>query len=100
MGERIGGRQKGTPNKFTKAVKECFIEAFNELQKDPDANLATWGKRNPADFYRIAAKLIPQQTELSGIDGKAIEIAPNYNFESVPTEELEQIESILSKAKK
>ncbi len=62
--EKKGGRQKGTPNKITKTVKETVLAAFNDLQSDPTVNLITWGKANPKDFYIIAAKLIP--TELSG----------------------------------
>lgn len=99
-GKKTGGRVKGSVNKVHRAIKEVLQEAFDHLQTTPHANLKTWGENNPADFYRIAAKLIPQQTEVSGINGRAIEIAPNYNFDNLPTQELEQIESILSKAKK
>ncbi len=28
---KTGGRKKGTPNKVTKEVKECIIEAFHEV---------------------------------------------------------------------
>jgi len=59
-----GGRPKGAQNKLTKTVKETVLAAFNELQKDPKANIITWGRENPRDFYQIAAKLIP--TELTG----------------------------------
>jgi hypothetical protein len=34
------------------------------LQGDPVVNIKEWGKKNPKDFYNIAAKLIP--TEISG----------------------------------
>ena len=54
-----GGSRKGSPNKLTKSVKEVFEIAFNELQSDKNANLATWAKENTTDFYRLAAKLIP-----------------------------------------
>lgn len=54
-----GGSRKGSPNKLTKSVKEAFEIAFNELQSDKNANLATWAKENTTDFYRLAAKLIP-----------------------------------------
>jgi hypothetical protein len=56
---KIGGRTRGTPNKFTKSVKEAFEIAFNELQDDPKANLAKWAKDNTTEFYKLAAKLIP-----------------------------------------
>lgn len=62
--EKKGGRQKGSPNKLTKTVKEAVLDAFNELQQDPKANIVDWGRRNPGMFYQIAAKLIP--TEIQG----------------------------------
>jgi hypothetical protein len=54
-----GGSRKGKPNKLTKSVKEAFEIAFNELQGDENANLATWAKANTTEFYKLAAKLIP-----------------------------------------
>lgn len=55
------------PNKITRTVKETVLAAFNELQKDKKANLIEWGKRNPSQFYQVAAKLIP--TEVTGAEG-------------------------------
>jgi hypothetical protein len=56
-----GGRPKGTPNKLTKTVKETVLAAFNDLQGDPRANIITWAKDNPTEFYKIASKLIPTE---------------------------------------
>jgi hypothetical protein len=53
------GKPKGATNKLTKSVKEAFEVAFNELQGDENANLATWAKQNTTEFYKLAAKLIP-----------------------------------------
>lgn len=58
------GKPKGATNKLTKSVKEAFEIAFNQLQSDKEANLATWAKDNTTEFYKLAAKLIP--TSLSG----------------------------------
>lgn len=63
-GERRGGRQKGTPNKLTKSVKEAFEVAFHAMQDKPGVKLSEWGEENPTEFYKLAARLIP--TELSG----------------------------------
>jgi hypothetical protein len=57
-GERRGGRQKGTPNKLTKAVKEVFEEAFEGL--GGSKAFIKWGKDNQTDFYKLYARLIPQ----------------------------------------
>lgn len=55
------------PGQFTKTVKETVLAAFQNLQADPKVNLTEWGKKNPTEFYKIAAKLIP--TELTGAGG-------------------------------
>lgn len=57
------GRPKGTANKFTRTVKDAVQAAFDSLQTDKKANLEAWGRENPTDFYRIAAKLIPAAVE-------------------------------------
>lgn len=72
------GRPKGCENELTKkmkTVKETVLNAFNELQADPQANIIAWAKENTSEFYTIAAKLIP--TEISGtIDTKIITVIP------------------------
>jgi hypothetical protein len=59
--QKIGGKVKGTPNKLTRTVKETVLAVFDDLQADPKANLLSWGKENPTEFYKIAAKLIPTE---------------------------------------
>ena len=67
------GRKNGSINKLTKTVKEKVLEVFNELQDDKDANLLTWAKSEPTEFYKIAAKLIPADINAK-VDGKLIEV--------------------------
>lgn len=57
------GKKPGTKNKFTSTVKETVLAVFNDLQGDRRANLKTFARKYPRDFYQIAAKLIP--TEIS-----------------------------------
>ncbi len=59
------GRPAGAVNKLTKTVKEAVLDAFNELQQDPNQNLAAFAKKYPRDFYAIAAKLIPTDMRAS-----------------------------------
>lgn len=66
IGRKTGGRTKGVPNKFTRSVKEAMEAAFSRLQRDPKAKLTAWAKQNPTEFYKLAAKLIPQQVNLAG----------------------------------
>lgn len=69
-GKKYGGRTKGTPNKITKTVKEALLIAFNELQEHREANLYSWGLKNPTAFYNVAAKLIP--TEINATVDKVV----------------------------
>lgn len=57
-GERRGGRQKGTPNKTTTAVKEALGAAFEGLGGVPQ--LQTWAEANPTEFYKLWVKMLPQ----------------------------------------
>ena len=63
-GNKLGGKTKGSVNKITKTVKEVFQAAFDEMQQTKHANLLTWGKENPNEFYRLTAKLIPAAMEV------------------------------------
>jgi hypothetical protein len=60
------GRPKGVQNKMTQSVKEVFNKVFDELQEDKEANLLTWGKNNPTDFYKLCSKLIPNAVDVKG----------------------------------
>lgn len=58
-GRKTGGRQKGTPNKATAAVKDALTEAFGELGGVP--SLVTWGRDQPGEFYKLWVKMLPQE---------------------------------------
>lgn len=70
---KLGGRTSGTPNTLTKTVKERVLEVFTELQEDPVANMKSWAKTEPTEFYKIAAKLIPAEIN-ANIDHKIINV--------------------------
>jgi hypothetical protein len=80
--KRIGGRQRGTPNRVTRAILEHFAEAFELLQEDKTVNLVSWAKANPTEFYRLASKLIPLQleTETQQATQSIIKIVPEPNY--------------------
>lgn len=71
-GERRGGRQKGTPNKTTKAAKEAIAEAFEKM--GGTEALVAWAKKNDGNrkvFYsRIWPKIVPLQ--VGGEEGNPI----------------------------
>lgn len=64
---RYGGRKKGTPNKLSLSVKESVLATFKNLGGVD--HMTKWAKHNPTEFYKIAAKLIPQDVN-AAIDGK------------------------------
>ena len=72
----LNGRPQGTVNKTTREFKELVSTVMNELQDDPRANLKSWAKENPTEFYKIASKLIPveNKTDLSVTDNQIIVI--------------------------
>jgi len=77
-GVKTGGRVAGTPNKTTAAIKDAIMCVYNDLQSETGAthgHFFGWAHENPTEFYKLAARLIPVQTEHTGKDGGAIEIA-------------------------
>lgn len=58
------GRPPGVQNKLSKTVRETVLDVFNKLQDDPEHSLEKFAKEDHAEFYKIAAKLIP--TEITG----------------------------------
>ena len=82
MKKRIGqgapgpGRPRGTRNKLTLAAKEALEYAFAKIGGQ-DA-LAAWAKKNPTEFYKLFAKLIPARQELTGAGGGPVEIEQRY----------------------
>lgn len=85
------GRRKGTPNRTTASVKAALVEAFNEL--GGVAALVKWGKKNPALFYPLWAKLLPQEVKVDGEKPPSV----NVNLHvGVTTADLQFAESLLA----
>lgn len=68
-GRKTGGRVKGTPNKSTASVKAALVEAFDRM--GGVKSLIAWGRSEPTEFYKLWAKMLPQ--EVTGKDGGPIE---------------------------
>ena len=62
-GERRGGRQKGTPNKATREMKEIVREAFDRAGGAD--YLVTIAKSDPKAFCTLLGKLIPADINAS-----------------------------------
>lgn len=80
------GKQKGTVHKLTRTVKEAVLDAFNELQNDEQHNLVAFAKKNPRDFYAIAAKLIPTdiKAEVKTTEKIVLEVVRTTNIAVKP----------------
>ncbi|AXI83023.1 hypothetical protein FUT69_09575 [Xylella taiwanensis] len=58
------GRTVGSKNKHTAAMKHAFLEAFDMLGGVPA--LVAWGEKSKTEFYKLAARLIPTETHVTG----------------------------------
>lgn len=56
-GERRGGRQKGTPNKVTAALKDMILGALDEAGGMD--YLVAQSKANPTAFLTLVGKVLP-----------------------------------------
>lgn len=62
MANKLRGRPQGSKNIVSGTAKENVIAVFNRLEGT--AGMARWAKANPSDFYRLYAKLVPQQIDM------------------------------------
>ena len=78
LGQKTGGRTKGTPNKTTASVKNALIEAFEEL--GGVEALADWGRAEPGEFYKLWVKIMPTEVkaEHTGADGTPLGISIEF----------------------
>lgn len=55
-------RPNGSKNKVTKTAKDNVLAVFTRL--GGTANMAKWAKENQSEFYKLYARLIPQQIDM------------------------------------
>jgi hypothetical protein len=58
-GERRGGRKPGTRNKVSAETRQIVLDVFANL--GATKAMTEWARANPTDFYKIWAKLIPDE---------------------------------------
>lgn len=58
------GRQKGAVNRVGSTAKDNMIAVFTRLEGT--AGMAKWAKKNLTEFYKLYARLIPAQIDVSG----------------------------------
>lgn len=63
-GKKTGGRVAGTPNKFSKSMKQVILNVFHQI--GDEASMAAWAQhpKNQTAFYQgLCGRLVPQQHE-------------------------------------
>jgi hypothetical protein len=74
-GPRAGaGRPKGVPNKVSSSMKQAIADAFDQLGGTD--RMVQWAMEDPkhlTEFYKLAARLIPVETNVSGANGGPIQ---------------------------
>lgn len=71
IGRKTGGRPKGGLNKTTRNVKQALERAFERL--GGVRSLVAWGRENPTEFYKLWAKLLPKDLNLT-MQSEAIQL--------------------------
>ena len=77
---KTGGRKKGTPNKLTVSARAAFQAAFDGL--GGAKKLQEWAEKNPDEFYRLYARLIPVEHVGDGGTGP-ISTVVKHVFETI-----------------
>lgn len=79
----MAGRPKGAKGDRFKEIAEILEAAFDDLG-GLDA-LVKWAKRNPGEFYKVWAKLLPKDIKVSGTLSLAnlLELATKYTPEDI-----------------
>jgi hypothetical protein len=52
-----------TPPPFTgnpKSMQDALLDALEHLQKQDNPDMRTWARENPTEFYKMAARLLPE----------------------------------------
>ena len=62
--QKKGGRQKGVQNKATTTVKESILAVYDRL--GGDQGFSDWATTEKTEFYKIFARLVPQDQNLTG----------------------------------
>lgn len=70
-------RPVGSKNKIQASARENVLCVFNRL--GGTAYMAAWARENPTDFFKIYARLVPQELK-TAIDPDANELKLRVSF--------------------
>jgi hypothetical protein len=66
--KKAGGRQKGTPNKITKTIREAILESFENL--GGSEYLERMARIEPVAYMTLLGKVLP--TQLTGLEDEPL----------------------------
>ena len=73
---KLGGRQKGTPNKQPNRVREAILQAFDEVGG------AEWLRQlageDPKTFSMLIGKVVPTEAKITGDEGGPVVVIKDY----------------------
>lgn len=73
-GRKTGGRQKGTPNKATKNIREAWMEAVAIAQGTEGMSLSDWAIRDieaNQKFWLATMQMVPKNMDVTS-NGKSL----------------------------
>jgi len=79
-GKKTGGRRPGSVNKLTKSARQAFQEAFDAM--GGEKTLTAWAVANPTEFFKLYARLIPQEHVGEGGSGPIATVVKHIYEES------------------
>jgi len=84
---KLGGRKKGTPNKFT-TVKQAFMDFMEQEGGVKFIRKVAKDSEGRRCVLNNIAKLLPNKTELSGPDGAPLKLNVNVTINAVKAKEV------------
>ena len=79
-GVKTGGRQKGTPNRMTGALKDMILGALSDA--GGQKYLVAQAHENPTAFLTLVGKVLPLQ--VSGDPANPVAVATRIEIVAVP----------------
>lgn len=96
-GERRGGRKKGTPNKFSQALKESILQAADEAHPGGRVGYLTWlARENTTAFAGLLGKVLPLQITGDSNDPLRVVHTHRLDVSGLSDEQLEVLERALA----